>query len=443
MNWTANNAEIDHMVDKVAFMRESLPKRIELAVDMHGRYDVGTAKRMAKELEPFRLLWLEEPVPPENVDAMRDVRESTHTPICCGENLFLRHGFRELLEKRAVDIIMPDIQKCGGLLEARKIADMAHTYYVPMAPHCQASPIGTMASCHVLAAIPNALVLEWHWGHPAEPLGGVETVRQGRRHHREGVHHRPRSPGDRPGDGRRVRAVAAAPRGALVRVGILEITMSNLSNRPAERRRSTACAGPWIVLLVLFTALLVPASSQAQVFTWTKEQMIRFTAQNPFERFPDGRPKVPDALLEKVKGLSAEEVLSIQGRGYPSQYADGFQLLHPGKKLVGRAVTLQLMPQRGDVAAAQAAEWKEKGMAPLNHQSVIDMLQPGDVLVVDVGGNIGAGGIVGDNLAYYIWKMTGPGSSSTAPSATSRAWPRSTWRGTTGPRCRRPSATSW
>jgi galactonate dehydratase len=153
VNWTANNAEIEHMVDKVAFMRD-------------GRYDVGTAKRVAKELEPFKLLWLEEPVPPENLDALRDVRESTHTPICCGENLYLRHGFRELLEKRAVDIIMPDIQKCGGLLEARKIADMAHTYYVPMAPHCQASPIGTMASCHVLAAIPNALVLEWHWGHP-------------------------------------------------------------------------------------------------------------------------------------------------------------------------------------------------------------------------------------------------------------------------------------
>ena len=163
VNWTASNAEIEHMVDKVAFMRESLPKHIELAADMHGRYDAGTAKRVARELEPFKLLWLEEPVPPENVDAMRDVRESTHTPICCGENLYLRHGFRELLEKRAVDIIMPDIQKCGGLLEARKIADMAHTYYVPMAPHCQASPIGTMASCHVLAAIPNCLVLEWHW----------------------------------------------------------------------------------------------------------------------------------------------------------------------------------------------------------------------------------------------------------------------------------------
>ena len=170
VNWTANNAEIDRMVDKVAFLRESLPKDIELAVDMHGRYDLPTAKRFAKEVEPFKLVWLEEPVPPENIDAMRDVRQSTHTPICCGENIYLRWGFRELLEKQAVDIIMPDIQKCGGLAEAKKIADLAHTYYVPIAPHCQASPIGTMAACHAMATVPNFLVQEWHWGHPAERL---------------------------------------------------------------------------------------------------------------------------------------------------------------------------------------------------------------------------------------------------------------------------------
>jgi galactonate dehydratase len=163
VNWTASNAEVDNMVRKVAFMRESLDKRVDLAADMHGRYDVVSAKRVAAALEPFRLLWLEEPVPPENIDAMREVRASTRTPICCGENLYLRHGFREVLEKRAADIIMPDIQKCGGLLEARKIADMAHTYYVPVAPHCVVSPIGTMASCHVCAAIPNFLLLEWHW----------------------------------------------------------------------------------------------------------------------------------------------------------------------------------------------------------------------------------------------------------------------------------------
>lgn len=163
VNWTASNAEIDRMVKEVAFVRETLSPRVDLAVDMHGRYDATTAKRVARELERFRLLWLEEPVPPENVDVMRDIRESTVTPICAGENLYLRHGFRELLEKRAVDIVMPDLQKCGGLLEGRKIADMAHTYYTPFAPHCVVSPIGTMASCHVCAAVPNFLALEWHW----------------------------------------------------------------------------------------------------------------------------------------------------------------------------------------------------------------------------------------------------------------------------------------
>ena len=164
-----------------------------------------------------------------------------------------------------------------------------------------------------------------------------------------------------------------------------------------------------ILQLALLGITLVPAHSQAQVFTWTPEEMVKYTAQNPYERFPDGRPKVPDAMLEKVRGLSAEEVLGIAGRGYPNQFVDGMQILRPGKKLVGRAVTLQLMPLRADLADAQAAEWKAKGGARLSHQTAIDMLEPGDVLVVDVGGNIGAGGIIGDNLAYYIWKKTGAG----------------------------------
>jgi galactonate dehydratase len=163
VNWTASNGEIDHMVAKIAFTRENYPKEVDLAVDMHARYDATTGKRVAKEVEGFKLLWLEEPVPAENVDAMRDIRESTSTPICCGENLYMRWGFREILEKRAADIIMPDFQKAGGLLEGRKIADMAHTYYVPVAPHAVTSPIGMMATAQVCAVIPNFLVQEWHW----------------------------------------------------------------------------------------------------------------------------------------------------------------------------------------------------------------------------------------------------------------------------------------
>ena len=163
VNWTASNGEIEHMIAKIAFTRELYPKNFDLAVDMHARYDAGTGKRVAREVEPFKLMWLEEPVPAENIDAMRDIRASTSTPICCGENIYMRWGFREILEKRAVDIIMPDFQKTGGLLESRKIADLAHTYYVPVAPHGVTSPIGMMATAHVCAAIPNFLVQEWHW----------------------------------------------------------------------------------------------------------------------------------------------------------------------------------------------------------------------------------------------------------------------------------------
>src|ERR671924_1366648 len=162
-NWTANNAEVDRMIRWVKHVRESIPKEMELACDMHGRYDAGTAKRVAKELEPFHLLWLEEVVPPENIDAMADIRHSTSTPIACGENLYLRWGYRELLNKDAVDIIQPDVQKVGGLSEARKVANLAQIYYVPVAPHCVVSPIGMMSTAHVCTSIPNFLVCEWHW----------------------------------------------------------------------------------------------------------------------------------------------------------------------------------------------------------------------------------------------------------------------------------------
>ncbi len=166
-NRTASNGEIDRMVREIRHIRDSIPKAMDLAVDMHGFYDAPTGKRVAQAVEEFRLLWLEEPVPAEDIDAMADIRHSTKTPICCGENIYLRHGFTKLLEKRAADIIMPDIQKVGGLSEARKIANMAEAYYIPFAPHCVVSPVGTMASAHVCASVPNFLVCEWHWiNHP-------------------------------------------------------------------------------------------------------------------------------------------------------------------------------------------------------------------------------------------------------------------------------------
>jgi gluconate/galactonate dehydratase len=123
---------------------------------------VADAQRLAHELEPLGLMWLEDPVPPENAAALLRVTQSTTTPIATGENGYLRHGFREAFELGAISIAAPDLQKTGGLLEGRRIADFADTHYISLAPHCIASPIGTIAAVHVAAAIPNFLCLEWH-----------------------------------------------------------------------------------------------------------------------------------------------------------------------------------------------------------------------------------------------------------------------------------------
>ncbi|HLK68376.1 MAG TPA: hypothetical protein VKU19_33315 [Bryobacteraceae bacterium] len=177
------------------------------------------------------------------------------------------------------------------------------------------------------------------------------------------------------------------------------------------------------ILIGAFAAtLLMPALSHAQLFTFTKEQLIQLTSQNPFERFADGRPKIPDALIERARGMSAEEVwagLNIAnsnasgGRGgggqWRNQYEDGFQVLHPKLKLVGRAFTVQFMPARPDLDSALAAQQQAKGAGRLYNQYAIDMLQPGDVLVVDLFGKVDGGTIVGDNLFYYIMKTTKTG----------------------------------
>jgi regulator of RNase E activity RraA len=162
--------------------------------------------------------------------------------------------------------------------------------------------------------------------------------------------------------------------------------------------------------LFLNLILLCPIVAPAQVFTFTHEEMLRYTARNPFERFEDGRPKVPDAILEKVKGLSAEEVWAVlPGAHFPNQYEGNWRILHPDRKLVGRAVTAQFMPIRPDVADISEAEAKAKGLGHNGNQRVIDTLKPGDVLVVDLFGKIEEGTLVGDNLATAIFAATGTG----------------------------------
>jgi L-alanine-DL-glutamate epimerase-like enolase superfamily enzyme len=162
-NHTAMEREHERMLQVVDMVTRAAGKDVAVAADVHTRLDVPSAIRLVRDLDKYHLLWLEEPVPPENIDAMREVKAHSTTPICAGENIYLRFGFRDLFEKQAVDIVMPDLPKCGGLSDGRKIANLAELYYIPFAPHNVSSPIGTMASAHVCASVPNFLVLEWHW----------------------------------------------------------------------------------------------------------------------------------------------------------------------------------------------------------------------------------------------------------------------------------------
>jgi L-alanine-DL-glutamate epimerase-like enolase superfamily enzyme len=181
-NRTISSAERRHMVALVEAVRKAVGPDVMVAMDCHWKYSVNDAIKLAQALEPYDLLWLEDPVPPENIDAQAKVTAATRTPICTGENLYRKHGFRELIEKQAAEIIAPDIPKMGGLLEAKKVADHADTYYMLVAPHNVSSPIGTVAAAHVCAAMNNFLVIEYHafdvpWW--ADLVDGEPPIRDG------------------------------------------------------------------------------------------------------------------------------------------------------------------------------------------------------------------------------------------------------------------------
>ena len=175
----------------------------------------------------------------------------------------------------------------------------------------------------------------------------------------------------------------------------------------ARPRRIVRGARLVSTLLVLGATLWRADSASAQLFQWTPEQLIKYTSKNPYDRFPDGRPKVPDALLERLKGLVAEEVQAVlPARGFPHQFEsrDGWKVLQPDQKMVGRVFTVQFMPARGDVIEVDEADAKAKGATPARNQTAIDMLQPGDVIVADVFG--AEWNFVGNKLAHYIQTTT-------------------------------------
>ena len=152
--------DLRRIAQGMQWVRAELGPDTDFGIEAHWKYDTRDAINMARAIEPVQPMWLEDPVPPENPEAMRRVTESVNIPICTGENLYGRHGFRKLIELEACDAVHIDIPKSGGLLESKRISDHADIHYIWTAAHNPASPIGTIASCHAAASMRNFRIHE-------------------------------------------------------------------------------------------------------------------------------------------------------------------------------------------------------------------------------------------------------------------------------------------
>ena len=164
MAWIDSHARIDAVLARVAALRDAMGPDFGIAVDFHGRLHRPMAKVLAKELDPFRLMFIEEPVLSEHTEALREIANHTATPIALGERLFSRWDFKKVLSDGVVDIIQPDPSHAGGITETRKIAAMAEAYDVALAPHCPLGPIALAACLQLDAVCHNAVIQEQSLG---------------------------------------------------------------------------------------------------------------------------------------------------------------------------------------------------------------------------------------------------------------------------------------
>jgi galactonate dehydratase len=147
-------------IDIVAAVRDAVGPEVDLMLDVHGRLNVPTAIAMCRELAPYDLRWIEEPTPPESIDALVDVRAHSPVPIAAGERWFEPGKFLEALNKKAVDILQPDVSHAGGMGETKRISHMAHHHLIPVAPHNPVGPVMNAMTLHMSVAVPNFSIFE-------------------------------------------------------------------------------------------------------------------------------------------------------------------------------------------------------------------------------------------------------------------------------------------
>jgi gluconate/galactonate dehydratase len=158
-----SNQEVKYLASLVESVRESVGEETDILFDLHWKYDASSSVRLANAIEEFGVMWLEDPVPPENISLLKEVTSLTRVPIASGENIYGRYQFSQILEQ-GIKVLTPDAPKAGGLLESKFIAGLASMKEVIVSPHNISSPIGTIAQAHLATAIPNFGVLEFH-GH--------------------------------------------------------------------------------------------------------------------------------------------------------------------------------------------------------------------------------------------------------------------------------------
>ncbi|WP_435101139.1 galactonate dehydratase [Arhodomonas sp. AD133] len=170
MNGTAelaivdSHARIDEAVARAAEARDAVGPEVGIGIDFHGRVHRPMAKALLRELEPFHPMFVEEPVLPEHLHCLPQIAAGLGYPIATGERLHSRYDFRPVLETGYVDVVQPDLSHCGGITEGRKIAVLAETYDVALAPHCPLGPLTLAASLHVDAVSHNAFIQEQSMG---------------------------------------------------------------------------------------------------------------------------------------------------------------------------------------------------------------------------------------------------------------------------------------
>ena len=155
-----SGAELDKALRCVAAVREAVGNGVDLLIEGHGRFNIPTAIKIAKELEQFNPMFFEEPVPPDNLDALKAVRDKSPVAISAGERLYTRWDYRPMFDKMAADYIQPDISHAGGIMELKKIAAEAESRYIPFAPHNPSGPVANAATLQLAATCPNFEILE-------------------------------------------------------------------------------------------------------------------------------------------------------------------------------------------------------------------------------------------------------------------------------------------